>query len=80
MLRVDRLLAQMRVALVEPAPKALVFALKRKVNAKVVAAVSQLLGSEEQTPLPNGEEEEGVYELERILDHDTRRDMFYCKW
>ena len=47
MLRVDRLLAQMRVALVEPAPKALVFALKRKVNAKVVAAVSQLLGSEE---------------------------------
>eukprot|EP01050_Picozoa_sp_SAG11_P040976 SAG11_NODE_18109_length_499_cov_2.632500_1_plen_34_part_10 len=32
MLRVDRMLAQMRTAMVEPAPKALVFALKGKVN------------------------------------------------
>ena len=44
------------------------------------------LASDEQfsglrpTPLPDGKEEEGVYELEKILDHDTKRDMFYCKW
>ena len=52
-----------------------------------VIPISRLkLESDEQfsglrpTPLPDGKEEEGVYELEKILDHDTRRDMFYCKW
>eukprot|EP01050_Picozoa_sp_SAG11_P005889 SAG11_NODE_432_length_9520_cov_102.527863_11_plen_310_part_00 len=44
------------------------------------------LASDEQfsklrpTPLPPGEEEEGEYELEKILDHDIKRNMYYCKW
>eukprot|EP01050_Picozoa_sp_SAG11_P005274 SAG11_NODE_364_length_10159_cov_8.232604_5_plen_150_part_00 len=43
------------------------------------------LASDEQfsklrpTPLPPGEEEEGEYELEKILDHDVKRNMYHCK-
>ena len=48
--------------------------------ARVKLASDEQFSNLRPTPLPNGEEEEGVYELEKILDHDTRRDMFYCKW
>ena len=44
------------------------------------------LASDEQfsnlrpTPLPPAEDEEGEFELEKILDHDEKRKMYYCKW
>ena len=44
------------------------------------------LASDEQfsnlrpTPLPPVEDEEGEFELEKILDHDEKRKMYYCKW
>eukprot|EP01050_Picozoa_sp_SAG11_P004517 SAG11_NODE_291_length_11180_cov_102.040155_8_plen_172_part_00 len=44
------------------------------------------LASDEQfsnlrpTPLPPSEDEEGEFELEKILDHDEKREMYYCKW
>ena len=53
MLRVDRMLAQMRTAMVEPAPKALVFALKGKVNKRVVSKVTALPGSENHSTDPS---------------------------
>ena len=44
------------------------------------------LASDEQfsnlkpTPLPPNEKEEGMFELEKILDHDVKRKMYYVKW
>ncbi len=44
------------------------------------------LASDEQfsnlkpTPLPPNEKEEGMFELENILDHDVKRKMYYVKW
>ena len=44
------------------------------------------LASDEQfsnlrpTPLPPSEDIEGEFELEKILDHDEKRKMYYCKW
>jgi hypothetical protein len=44
------------------------------------------LASDEQfsnlrpTPLPPTEDIEGEFELEKILDHDEKRKMYYCKW
>ena len=43
------------------------------------------LASDEQfsnlrpTPLPPSEDVEGEFELEKILDHDEKRKMYYCE-
>ena len=47
---------------------------------KLKLASYEQLSNLRPTPLPPSEDEEGEFELEKILDHDEKRKMYYCKW